>query len=143
MIILVAMEYDGLIAEVETYCARAGMMPSTLAVKVLGNSRFFDRLNRKVTKADEDAARLRAFMLANPPPIPAPLAVGAAASGRGPACPDAGCGGAGPSETGPGPVAAEMLSSVHPALPARDKLPPDPCGATGANPQGNEVSDAA
>lgn len=65
--ILMAMEQTPLIAEIEDYCARAGITPSTLTVKVLGNSRFYERLQRKMGQVEEAAAKLRAYMAENPP----------------------------------------------------------------------------
>ncbi len=61
------MQQTSIITEVNDYCARAGIQPSTLAVRVLGNSRFFDRMRRRLEKADADAEKLRAYMAANPP----------------------------------------------------------------------------
>lgn len=56
-----------LIEQIEDYCAQAGISPSTLGVRALGNSRFLDRLNRKIEKFEEDAIKLRSFMASNPP----------------------------------------------------------------------------
>ena len=56
-----------IITKVKEYCDKANIKPSTLCVRVLGNSRFLDRLQRKVEKADEDARKLSAFMAENPP----------------------------------------------------------------------------
>lgn len=56
-----------IITEVEDYCRKAGISPSTLTVRVLGNSRFLERIKRKLEKADKDAQKLRAFMQQNPP----------------------------------------------------------------------------
>lgn len=53
--------------EIEDYCRRAGLSPSTLCVKVLGNSRYFDRLKRRGQRLEAEAEKLRAFMAANPP----------------------------------------------------------------------------
>lgn len=65
-----AMQQTSIIDEVNDYCARAGIQPSTLAVRVLGNSRFFGRLERRLEKAAQDADSLRAYMAANPPRAP-------------------------------------------------------------------------
>ncbi|MDF2140837.1 hypothetical protein [Paenirhodobacter sp. CAU 1674] len=59
---------NALLDEIRQYCERAGISPSTLGVRALGNSRFFDRLQRKADKISEDAERLRKFMENNPPP---------------------------------------------------------------------------
>lgn len=61
------MEHASLIETIEDYCAKAGIEPSTLGVRVLGNSRFLDRLKRKLGKIGKDEAKLRAYMAANPP----------------------------------------------------------------------------
>jgi hypothetical protein len=56
-----------LLDEIKAYCAAARTKPSTLGLKALGNSRFAVRLERKIVKATEDAATIRAFMRDNPP----------------------------------------------------------------------------
>lgn len=61
------MKHTSILDEVNAYCARAGIQPSTLAVRALGNSRFFDRMQRRVEKAEADAEKLRAYMAENPP----------------------------------------------------------------------------
>lgn len=60
------MEQNPLISEIERYCEAAGISPSTLSVRVLGNSRFYDRLIRRDEKIGDAAAKLRAYMAANP-----------------------------------------------------------------------------
>lgn len=62
-----AMQQQSLIKTIEEYCASAGIEPSTLGVRALGNSRFFDRLKRKLGKIEEDGEKLLAYMAANPP----------------------------------------------------------------------------
>jgi hypothetical protein len=61
------MDEKALLAEITAYCEASGMKPSTLGLKSLGNSRFVDRLRRRIAKSEEDAAAVRAFMAANPP----------------------------------------------------------------------------
>lgn len=61
------MRQDTIITEVEDYCRKAGISPSTLTVRVLGNSRFLERMRRRLDKAEEDAQKLRRFMQQNPP----------------------------------------------------------------------------
>lgn len=56
------MEHKALIEEITAYCESTGISPSTLCVRAIGNSRFLDRLNRKVEKLDQDAEKLRAYM---------------------------------------------------------------------------------
>jgi hypothetical protein len=66
------MDDKKLLDEIETYCGASGMKPSTLGLKSLGNSRFVDRLRRRIVKSEEDATAVRAFMRDNPPaPRPA------------------------------------------------------------------------
>ena len=61
------MDDKKLLDEITTYCGASGMKPSTLGLKALGNSRFVDRLKRRIDKSEEDAATVRAFMRDNPP----------------------------------------------------------------------------
>jgi hypothetical protein len=56
-----------IIAEVERYCANAGIAPSTLALRAIGNARFFDRLTRRREHEANAAQRIRDYMDANPP----------------------------------------------------------------------------
>ena len=56
-----------IIEEIQAYCEAAGISPSTLGVRALGNSRYFDRLKRRLDKTAEDADRLRTYMAENPP----------------------------------------------------------------------------
>lgn len=58
---------DTLFAEIEAYCDRVNISPSTLCVRALGNSRFMDRLRKKLEKLDEDQGKLRSYMAENPP----------------------------------------------------------------------------
>lgn len=60
------MEQDTLLEEIARYCAEAGISPSSLGLWALGNSRFVEREQRRVVKSQEDAAKLRAYMAANP-----------------------------------------------------------------------------
>lgn len=62
------MKKTNLLSDVRAYCRAAGISPSTLGVKALGNSRFFERLERKLAKADEDETKIRDYMAANPAP---------------------------------------------------------------------------
>lgn len=58
---------DELLAEARQYCEAKGITPSTLAVRALNNSRFFDRVERQRRLAREASEKLRAFMAENPP----------------------------------------------------------------------------
>lgn len=61
-----AMTHD-LIKDAEEYCEQAGITPATLAVRVLNNSRFFDRLMKRIQRDEESERKLRDFMAENPP----------------------------------------------------------------------------
>ena len=61
------MENTDIIQQIEEYCSKAKISPSTLGVRALGNSRILDRLSRKIEKFEEDVATLRDWMAANPP----------------------------------------------------------------------------
>lgn len=63
---LLDMEQNPLITEIEAYCATAGISPSTLGVRAVGNSRLFDRLKRRDEEGQRLADRVRAYMAANP-----------------------------------------------------------------------------
>ena len=56
-----------LLAEIRAYCAEADIKASTLGLNALGNSRFVERLERRVQKAGKDAEAVRQYMAANPP----------------------------------------------------------------------------
>jgi hypothetical protein len=61
------MDQKSLISEIVDYCAKAGIKPSTLSVRALGNSRFFARLVRRDAQIGDAAHRIRAYMEQNPP----------------------------------------------------------------------------
>ncbi len=61
------MEHKALIDAITDYCATAGISPSTLCVRAIGNSRFFDRLKRRAERIETDASRLQSWMAQNPP----------------------------------------------------------------------------
>lgn len=63
-----AMDKD-LLTEMHDYCRRAGISPSTLCVRAIGNSRYPGRLQRRIEKAETDADKIRSYMVDNPPPI--------------------------------------------------------------------------
>ncbi|MFD1913821.1 hypothetical protein ACFSGJ_16525 [Halodurantibacterium flavum] len=62
------MESKALIQTIESYCEAVGISPTTLGVKVLGNSRFLDRLKSRAARDEEAARRLIAYMAENPAP---------------------------------------------------------------------------
>jgi hypothetical protein len=61
------MDHKTLMTAITKYCDSAGISPSTLCVQALGNSRFFDRLQRRAVQLETDAARLKAWMAQHPP----------------------------------------------------------------------------
>lgn len=62
-----AMKNENITSELEEYCAKTGLSPSTVCVRAVGNSRFVERFQRKKQKMDEDVQRLRQYMAENPP----------------------------------------------------------------------------
>lgn len=63
---LLDMVDEDFISEVEQYCADMGVSLSTLGVRALNNSRFFERAKRQQKKSAEAVTRLKAYMAANP-----------------------------------------------------------------------------
>ncbi|TMV11921.1 hypothetical protein FGK64_16850 [Arenibacterium halophilum] len=62
------MDPNHIIREIEAYAAATGMKPSTICQMALGNARFHQRAKRRIEKYATEAAKLRAFIAANPPP---------------------------------------------------------------------------
>jgi hypothetical protein len=56
-----------LLGEIESYCRATGMSRSTLCLRVLNNSRFFERLEARNARLAREAELLRRFMRDNPP----------------------------------------------------------------------------
>lgn len=61
------MTNEQFITEIEAYCKDANLKPSTVCVRALGNSRFFDRLKRRTVKIEQDVNKIREYMAQNPP----------------------------------------------------------------------------
>lgn len=61
------MAQKSLIEEIREYCAAAGIEPSTLGLRALGNSRIVDRIERRLERIETDETKLRNYMAANPP----------------------------------------------------------------------------
>ena len=59
--------YSAVISELEAYCAKAGVSPSTVTSRALNNARFLQRSNRKGAQLVRDAQALRDYMKNNPP----------------------------------------------------------------------------
>lgn len=62
------MTEKNLLNELREYCRLAGLKPSTVCVRALGDSRFVARHERRLVQMQKDADRLRAYMAANPTP---------------------------------------------------------------------------
>ncbi|OWJ78402.1 hypothetical protein [Haematobacter sp.] len=60
------MDPNIIIAELDAYCAAAGLKPTTVCQNALGDARLYDRLKRRSEKLRESADRLRRYMQANP-----------------------------------------------------------------------------
>jgi hypothetical protein len=56
-----------LISELDQYCEATGLSAVTVCNYATKNPRLYDRLVRRAEQTDDDAAALRAYMLANPP----------------------------------------------------------------------------
>ncbi len=60
------MTYPDIISELEDYCGATGLKPSTVCVRALENSRFYEREKRRAEMLAEKARLIRAYMTANP-----------------------------------------------------------------------------
>ena len=56
-----------IISELDDYCAKTGMRPTTVCQNALGNARLYERIKRRIEQYAREAERLRAYMAANPP----------------------------------------------------------------------------
>lgn len=61
------MNAQDLKSEMERYCEKRGILPSTLGLLAVGSSRFFERFCRRHDQLARDEHRVRAYMAANPP----------------------------------------------------------------------------
>ncbi len=61
------MDPNAIIAELDAYCASAGIKQTTVCQNALGNARFYERMKRRIDQYAADAEKLRAYMAANPP----------------------------------------------------------------------------
>ena len=59
-----------ILSELNAYCDRAGLKPSTVCVRALNDSRYVPRLVRRLDAIERDAQKLRDYMASNPPPDP-------------------------------------------------------------------------
>lgn len=57
---------NSIISEVTEYCAKTGITPIALGIRVSQNSRLIARLERRIATVTSDSAKLRAYMTAHP-----------------------------------------------------------------------------
>jgi hypothetical protein len=57
---------DQIIKEIDAYCAKAGISPSTLCRHARNNPRLYDRLKARAERIEEDVSAIRAWMKQNP-----------------------------------------------------------------------------
>ncbi len=62
------MECHNIIFEIESYSKATGLAPSTICVRAIDNSRFYERALRRAKVLENQAERIRAYIAANPPP---------------------------------------------------------------------------
>ena len=62
------MSTKSLLEKIDRYCEAAGISPSTLGVRAVGNSRLYDRLQARVERDAVVMEKLEAYIAANPPP---------------------------------------------------------------------------
>jgi hypothetical protein len=58
-----------LLEKIEGYCQATGISPSTLGVRAVGNSRLYERLQSRLERDAAVAAKVEAYIAANPPPL--------------------------------------------------------------------------
>ncbi|WP_375553365.1 hypothetical protein [Roseovarius mucosus] len=56
-----------IIKEIETYCAQAGIKPSTFGFRAVADGKFFERIKRGGRCWPETEEKVRAYMAENPP----------------------------------------------------------------------------
>jgi hypothetical protein len=61
-----AMTREQIISAIEGYAKKAGLSPSTVTGRAVANSRLYDRMKNGGDCTTEVAARLSAYMAANP-----------------------------------------------------------------------------
>lgn len=57
-----------IIDEIDEYSCASGLKPSTICERALGNARFYDRLQKRLERAEDEAERLREWFRKNPVP---------------------------------------------------------------------------
>ncbi|MFU1606573.1 XRE family transcriptional regulator [Sulfitobacter pontiacus] len=62
------MSYKTILAELEEYCGKTGLKPSTVCVRALNDSRYVTRHLRRIAALDKDAQKIRNYMAAHPAP---------------------------------------------------------------------------
>ncbi len=61
------MSTEHLLEKIDAYCREAGISPSTLGVRATGNSRLYERLRARKERDAAVAAKVEAYIAANPP----------------------------------------------------------------------------
>tara|TARA_R110000796_G_scaffold45616_42_gene110460 strand:- start:768 stop:977 length:210 start_codon:yes stop_codon:yes gene_type:complete len=62
------MSYKTILTELEAYCEKTGLKPSTVCVRALNDSRYVTRHLRRIDALDKDAQKIRNYMAAHPAP---------------------------------------------------------------------------
>ena len=60
------MDYPDIISEIEAYCEAADLKPSTVCVRAIENSRFYEREKRRAEMLAEKARLIRAYIKEHP-----------------------------------------------------------------------------
>ena len=63
------MSHETILDELESYCRRTGLKPSTVCVRALNDSRYVARHHRRLEALAKDAEKLRAYMADHPAPV--------------------------------------------------------------------------
>lgn len=58
------MDPNDIITEIDAFSAETGLKPTTICEKALSNSRFYDRLKRRIERSVDEASTLRGWMAA-------------------------------------------------------------------------------
>lgn len=60
------MSTEHLLEKIDTYCRAAGISPSTLGVRAVGNSRLYERLQARKERDAALVEKVEAYIAANP-----------------------------------------------------------------------------
>jgi len=61
------MSHETLLKDLDDYCQKAGVKPSTVCVRAVNDSRYPQRHQSRLDKIRADDKKIRAYMAANPP----------------------------------------------------------------------------